>query len=94
MLLSPTLPAPRGRVTPQTLRRRGMPCISKLLEEGECPGKTGPFIGFFILDFIRCFVLHAPPAGLRDKVQDKVQDKARDAFLHASFTRAYSMMEM
>jgi len=48
-----------------------------LLEEGECFGKTGPFIGFFILDFIRCFVLHAPPAGLRDKVQDKEHDKGK-----------------
>ena len=31
----------------------------------------------FILDFIRCFVLHAPPAGLRDKVQDKEPDKGK-----------------
>ena len=44
----------------------------------------------FILDFIRCFVLHAPPAGLRDKVQDKVQDKARDTSIHPNLTHFQS----
>ena len=33
----------------------------------------------FVLDFIRYFVLPAPPAGLRDKVQDKAHDKAMDS---------------